>query len=170
MIDGLMQAGVDCWVPVVHPFPRMDDFLEALPGLFPADTTLRLLAHPLKVPSSDASLAQGETPPRSLSLSEVSPPSWWKQRGPLSDASSSPPSVVVAVGPEGGWTDEELAAFTSHEHLFTEVNLGSRILRTEVAVSVCGCWRCAFGNLCTHPTSGICSAVQSSRMDSASHR
>jgi 16S rRNA (uracil1498-N3)-methyltransferase len=40
--------------------------------------------------------------------------------------------VVVAIGPEGGWTDAE---FTSAaESGFVEVALGANILRTETAV------------------------------------
>jgi len=41
-------------------------------------------------------------------------------------------SAVLAIGPEGGWTDEEFA--TSGKSGFTEASLGNRILRTETAV------------------------------------
>jgi 16S rRNA (uracil1498-N3)-methyltransferase len=41
-------------------------------------------------------------------------------------------SAVLAIGPEGGWTDEEFAA--AGESGFTEASLGRRILRTETAV------------------------------------
>jgi len=40
--------------------------------------------------------------------------------------------VALAIGPEGGWTDEELAAARSAG--FSEASLGSLILRTETAV------------------------------------
>lgn len=39
--------------------------------------------------------------------------------------------VALAVGPEGGWTAEEMGLFTQHEWL--HVTLGSRILRAETA-------------------------------------
>jgi 16S rRNA (uracil1498-N3)-methyltransferase len=42
-------------------------------------------------------------------------------------------SVSLAIGPEGGWTDEELAA--AHSAGFEEASLGSLILRTETAVT-----------------------------------
>ena len=42
-------------------------------------------------------------------------------------------SVVLAVGPEGGWTDEELAAAQAAG--FREASLGPQILRTETAVA-----------------------------------
>jgi 16S rRNA (uracil1498-N3)-methyltransferase len=40
--------------------------------------------------------------------------------------------VALAIGPEGGWTDEELAA--AREAGFVEASLGANILRTETAV------------------------------------
>lgn len=47
--------------------------------------------------------------------------------------SGSPPrSAALAVGPEGGWTDEERQA--AHQRGFVEASLGSEILRTETAV------------------------------------
>jgi RsmE family RNA methyltransferase len=41
--------------------------------------------------------------------------------------------VVLAVGPEGGWIDSELASLEAAG--FQAVNLGARILRTETAVA-----------------------------------
>jgi len=40
-------------------------------------------------------------------------------------------SVALAIGPEGGWTPEEMALFTAHD--WTPVTLGPRILRAETA-------------------------------------
>jgi 16S rRNA (uracil1498-N3)-methyltransferase len=42
------------------------------------------------------------------------------------------PSASLAIGPEGGWTDEELAAARAAD--FVEASLGRNILRTETAV------------------------------------
>jgi 16S rRNA (uracil1498-N3)-methyltransferase len=42
------------------------------------------------------------------------------------------PTASLAIGPEGGWTDEELDA--SRAAGFAEVSLGQNILRTETAV------------------------------------
>ena len=39
--------------------------------------------------------------------------------------------VALAIGPEGGWTPEEMALFTQHE--WQHVTLGPRILRAETA-------------------------------------
>jgi len=41
-------------------------------------------------------------------------------------------SAVLAIGPEGGWTDAEFTAFT--QAAFAEASLGDLILRTETAV------------------------------------
>ena len=40
-------------------------------------------------------------------------------------------TILLAVGPEGGWTDEEVALL--EEHGFSRYSLGSRILRTDTA-------------------------------------
>jgi 16S rRNA (uracil1498-N3)-methyltransferase len=42
------------------------------------------------------------------------------------------PTISLAVGPEGGWTDDEIAA--SAKRRFLEASLGENILRTETAV------------------------------------
>lgn len=42
-----------------------------------------------------------------------------------------PPSVVVLIGPEGGWTEEEEVKIVNHG--FETVSLGKRILRAETA-------------------------------------
>ena len=44
----------------------------------------------------------------------------------------SPRVAAIAIGPEGGWTGEEIAAASAAG--FTEVSLGENILRTETAV------------------------------------
>jgi 16S rRNA (uracil1498-N3)-methyltransferase len=49
-----------------------------------------------------------------------------------SDAKSSTPTAALAIGPEGGWTDDELRAARAAN--FQEASLGQLILRTETAV------------------------------------
>ena len=39
--------------------------------------------------------------------------------------------ITLAIGPEGGWTDEEVALFEAHG--FSRYSLGPRILRTDTA-------------------------------------
>ena len=77
-----------------------------------------------------AALEQEQSPTRIL-LSET------EQATPLSAAlaASARPtgyeSVALAIGPEGGWTPEEMAIFTANA--WTPVTLGPRILRAETA-------------------------------------
>lgn len=54
---------------------------------------------------------------------------------PLRDLLVPPaqPRAVIAIGPEGGWTDQELSAARSAG--FVDVSLGENILRTETAVA-----------------------------------
>ena len=49
------------------------------------------------------------------------------------DVNSSPVQIThaIAIGPEGGWTPEEISLFT--EHQWQPVTLGPRILRAETA-------------------------------------
>ncbi|WP_263375272.1 RsmE family RNA methyltransferase [Granulicella aggregans] len=56
-----------------------------------------------------------------------------EQEVPLSAAlqSSSAGELALAIGPEGGWTPEEMALFTTHA--WQHVTLGPRILRAETA-------------------------------------
>ena len=52
----------------------------------------------------------------------------------LSNATEEPQdheSYALAIGPEGGWTPEEMALFTAHR--WQHVTLGPRILRAETA-------------------------------------
>jgi RsmE family RNA methyltransferase len=42
--------------------------------------------------------------------------------------------VILAIGPEGGWMEREVDAL--REKGFQQIDLGSRILRTDIAVSL----------------------------------
>ncbi|HKN59987.1 MAG TPA: RsmE family RNA methyltransferase [Candidatus Acidoferrales bacterium] len=59
-----------------------------------------------------------------------------REARPLRDVLTPGPgevrSAVLAIGPEGGWTDDEIAAARSSG--FAEASLGENILRTETAV------------------------------------
>jgi 16S rRNA (uracil1498-N3)-methyltransferase len=73
-----------------------------------------------------AALEQEQSPTRIL-LSET------EQATTLSAVLGSAPSAetALAIGPEGGWTPEEMTLFTTHD--WTPVTLGPRILRAETA-------------------------------------
>ena len=53
------------------------------------------------------------------------------ESAPSSSLFPLPSSLLLAIGPEGGWTDEEVALL--EEHGFSRYSLGSRILRTDTA-------------------------------------
>ena len=102
LIDGLMQAGTSI-LPTLETRRNFRKFVkEELDTLFPSHT--RIIAHPYGV-----------------------------EKGPVSSLSShvSSPRLLLAIGPEGGWTDDEVALL--EEHGFARYSLGARILRTDTA-------------------------------------
>jgi 16S rRNA (uracil1498-N3)-methyltransferase len=84
-------------------------------------------------PISLAPALQAETTDLRILLSET------EQQTTLSTALSTASrptgyesvALSIAIGPEGGWTPEEMSLFTTHA--WTSVTLGSRILRAETA-------------------------------------
>jgi 16S rRNA (uracil1498-N3)-methyltransferase len=55
------------------------------------------------------------------------------RRAPDASSRATIRKTALAIGPEGGWTDEEFGMATAAE--FAEVSLGKTILRTETAVA-----------------------------------
>jgi RsmE family RNA methyltransferase len=109
LVEGLCQAG-DVKLPQLHVVRHLSRFLEQdLNILFPEKEYARVIAHPQR----DSSIAE-------VRMRDVSFP-------------SKPSRIVIAVGPEGGWLEpDELERFQSHG--FTQITLGSRTLRSDVAV------------------------------------
>jgi len=68
-----------------------------------------------------------ECSPNRILLSEL------EQSLPLADAleQATSPETALAIGPEGGWTPEEMQLFL--DHAWQPVTLGPRILRAETA-------------------------------------
>lgn len=54
-----------------------------------------------------------------------------RSSGPGDKENEPPPSVIILVGPEGGWTDEEEEYILSHG--YEAVSLGPHIMRAETA-------------------------------------
>ncbi|HEY2882691.1 MAG TPA: RsmE family RNA methyltransferase [Pirellulales bacterium] len=94
----------------IYPAEPWKKFAAAAPAN--SSDTLRLIAHP-----------------GGKSLREI-----WQAR------SSSPnrPFVIAAIGPEGGFTDDEVAAGIAAG--WTTVDLGPRILRVETATTAIAAW------------------------------
>ena len=102
LVDGLMQAGTSI-LPTLETRRNFRKFVkEELDVLFPAST--RIVAHPYGA-SSSRTIVQSEQ--------------------------SNKRTLLLAIGPEGGWTDDEVALL--EEHGFARYSLGSRILRTDTA-------------------------------------
>ena len=111
LIDGLMQAGTSI-LPTIELRRNFRKFVrEELDALLPSSN--RIVAHPY-----EAKDARPETGDRSQSTNR-----------PIDQSNNS--SLTLAIGPEGGWTDEEVALL--EEHGFSRYSLGSRILRTDTA-------------------------------------
>ena len=110
LIDGLMQAGTSI-LPTLETRRNFRKFVkEELDTLFPSHT--RIIAHPYTVPSASSPTGA--------------------DTGRLSSAGRRDgDGTVLAIGPEGGWTDDEVALL--EEHGFSRYSLGSRILRTDTA-------------------------------------
>mgnify|MGYP006275054377 CR=1 FL=1 len=112
--EGLQQAR-DTRRPLVTVHRQfrvlVEDHLEALVG----DVEARLVAHPGAAPRISEALASTRT----AAAAGVPSSSLHSRR------------VALAVGPEGGWTDFERALLVAHG--FTEVSLGTRVLRSDTA-------------------------------------
>ena len=104
LIDGLQQAGTTA-VPTIETFKSFRHFAERKLDARFEGQGVRIVAHPYGARGTRA-------------LPAVSRP--------------SPQVPVLAVGPEGGWTDEEVERL--EEKGFARMSLGPRILRTDTAL------------------------------------
>ena len=115
LVEGLSQAAVDVELPPVVVCKRLATFFASeLDARFPRELYKRVIAHP-------PSAGNGAPEQRLTTL-------------PRDEEFPSQQRIVVAVGPEGGWEDHEVAQFVAAG--FASVSLGPRILRTDMAVPV----------------------------------
>ena len=85
-------------------------------------TTIPEVADPIPLKQA----LEQETSPNRILLSET------EQQTPLLAAlNQQAGDTALAIGPEGGWTPEEMSLFTQHQ--WQPVTLGPRILRAETA-------------------------------------
>ena len=109
LVDGLMQGCVSSLLPAVETRRNFRRFVtDELDALFP--TANRLVAHPY---------GDGGTGNRERGTGNG-------ERG-----TGNGERPLLAVGPEGGWTDEEVELLEAHG--FVRRSLGPRILRTDTA-------------------------------------
>ena len=116
--EGLSQACCDYRVPQVVIERRLDHVMDAMDTFFPLEQYSRVLAHPPR--PSDAAAVPGDDGLVPVRMTQLPPLEGDKKH------------VVVAVGPEGGWTGLELQRFLSSS--FLPVHAGDRVLRTDMAV------------------------------------
>ena len=102
LIDGLQQAGTTA-VPTIETFKSFRHFVERKLDAHFEGQDVRIVAHPYG--------AHGARAVPAVPVSKV---------------------PVLAVGPEGGWTDGEVARL--EEKGFVRMSLGPRILRTDTAL------------------------------------
>lgn len=114
LVGAVQQASADATAPIVLLERRglkavLDDPSHILWQHVPRDAT-RVVAHPYRV---------GNAPVDAISRTVANG---------LSD------SAILAIGPEGGWVQEELELFASSS--FSFASLGERVLRSETATIV----------------------------------
>jgi len=130
LIDGLMQAGTSV-LPTLGTRRNFRKFVtDELDALFPAST--RIVAHPHEVPSAECRVPGAKCLVPSANMERHLPSLGTKHQalGIKHQALGTLPPLL-AIGPEGGWTDEEVVLL--EEHGFARYSLGSRILRTDTA-------------------------------------
>ena len=114
LVEGLCQSG-DVMLPRATAERSLKRFLEDdLERLFPSsEGALRAFAHPQRSDQPDLPrMRDVEFPP---------------------GMNPTNPHVVLAVGPEGGW-EEDYEINLLREHGFQQITLGTRVLRSDVAV------------------------------------
>ena len=102
LIDGLQQAGTSI-LPTIETFKSFRHFVERKLDAHFEGQDVRIVAHPYG--------ARGARVVPAAPVSKV---------------------PVLAVGPEGGWTDEEVGLLEARG--FARMSLGERILRTDTAL------------------------------------
>lgn len=114
---GLSQSAVDCMVPEILVRRKQDKFLiEELEQLYPLESTVRAIAHPFKGDEANYN---------SHNILELN-------RTKLESSTSN--KLLIAIGPEGGWSNSEIEKFIT-KYSFQQVDMGNRILRTDVAIT-----------------------------------
>jgi 16S rRNA (uracil1498-N3)-methyltransferase len=99
--------------PIVHPALELPDFCGRLSGWGQSSTLLPGMESRMQPALKLVVSEKGGLPARALSGFET------------------PNCLLLVVGPEGGWADDEIALFKDSG--FMELHLGNRILRSETA-------------------------------------
>ena len=133
LIDGLMQGGTSV-LPTLETRRNFRKFVaEELDGLCPSSR--RLVAHPYGAAatrtlehSNNRTLAQSNN----QTIEQSNNQTLEHSNNQTIEQSNNQTILTLAVGPEGGWTDEEVELLEAHG--FARYSLGPRILRTDTAI------------------------------------
>ncbi len=132
MIDQLTQIGVESWIPLIS------DRSERDPNAIRQDRIERIINEASKqcirarslVLHEPMTLTQAMTPVDSMQMFACDG-SGESSLGPIETGCAR-----VFIGPEGGWTDNELASFTGAS--IPVLRIGAHVLRLETAAVVAG--------------------------------
>jgi len=130
LVDGLQQAGTTA-VPTIETFKSFRHFVERKLDTYFEGQTTRIVAHPEKTPLGEATLLSLQTTAPLGEATLLSLPERARDRQKRQEC-RFPEAPVLAVGPEGGWTDEEVERLEAKG--FARMSLGPRILRTDTAL------------------------------------
>ena len=140
LLDGLMQCGTTA-LPTIQVERSFRHYMEK--GRFEADfagSGRRVLAHPYpraqgETGGAPVPGAQGESGgapvPGAQGESGGAPVPGAQDETGGAPVPGAQKRTLVAIGPEGGWTDAEVALLEAHG--FDRLSLGPRILRTDTA-------------------------------------
>lgn len=140
LMEGLAQAEVDCILPKVYIKRNFREFINSeLNGIINEQGSLKVIAHPqLEEISTNSTLISNNIENKGIIESSKSIRFTTYINNCIKESISSgndiPKHLVIAVGPEGGWERDEVLLFQNRN--FQLVNLGDRILRTDIAVPV----------------------------------
>ena len=135
LVEKLVELGTSCLIPLVTQRAVAKPVTQALTRLERnvvesskqcGRNQLMKIGPPLTV----AELIEQTSPDTLRIVAHPEPPSGAKS---MDELLSSPAATetVLTIGPEGGWTDEEIERFTSSQ--WQVVGLGPRVLRMETA-------------------------------------
>ena len=140
-----MQSNVDCWLPECRVYPKMRDFdIYFKEHYHPDEEIVKLVAHPPKgsLDSHNTNYGQRRRIREMRENERNDPDNLVFDHSPVNPSSQlfsqfildhpKPKKMVIAVGPDGGWSDDELSFFQMNN--FHLIHLGDRIFRTDMAV------------------------------------
>jgi 16S rRNA U1498 N3-methylase RsmE len=151
LIEGLSQSSVDYHLPEVLVCKYFNE--KVYQRIFGDEENIRLIAHPEKegnegIGGEVKGVGEGEGDGKNDILPLLSASSLLR-KSHNNDSNQNKNSqeknnekkkkkknkILVAIGPEGGWTAEEISLYRSRMN-FRCVSLGERVLRTDTAVAV----------------------------------